>query len=47
MYQGKFLATQTYRPIETFTVLVLFYLAVAFPVGQLVGWLERRRGIAG
>lgn len=46
MYQGKTLATQTYRPIETFTIIALFYLAVSFPVSQLVGWLERRRGLA-
>ena len=46
MYQGKTLATQTYRPIETFTIIALFYLAVSFPVSQLVGWMERRRGLA-
>ena len=46
MYQGKSLATQTYRPIETFTIIALFYLAVSFPVSQLVGWMERRRGVA-
>lgn len=46
MYQGKLLATETYRPIETFTVVALFYLAVSFPVSQAVGWLERRRGLA-
>lgn len=45
MYQGKTLATQTYRPIETFTVVALFYLAISFPVSQFVGWMERRRGI--
>lgn len=44
MYQGKMLATQTYRPIETFTIIALFYLAVSFPVSQLVGVMERRRG---
>eukprot|EP01136_Pigoraptor_vietnamica_P033420 Opistho-1_new@96268 len=38
MYQGKSLATQTYRPIETFTVVALFYLAVSFPVSQFVGF---------
>ncbi|MCF6101359.1 amino acid ABC transporter permease [Mesorhizobium muleiense] len=43
MYQGKTLATQTYRPIETFTIVALIYFAVSFPVGQLVGYLERRR----
>lgn len=46
MYQGKSLATQTYRPIETFTIIALFYLAISFPVSQLVGWMERRRGLA-
>lgn len=46
MYQGKYLATQTYRPIETYTILALFYLAVSFPTGQLTGWLERRHGPA-
>ncbi len=45
MYQGKLLATETYRPIETFTVVALFYLAISFPVSQFVGWMERRRGI--
>jgi polar amino acid transport system permease protein len=43
MYQGKSLATETYRPIETFTVVALIYFAVSFPVTQLVGFLERRR----
>lgn len=46
MYQGKMLATETYRPIETFTVVALFYLAISFPVSQCVGWMERRRGLA-
>lgn len=43
MYQGKSLATETYRPIETFTIVALIYFAVSFPVTQIVGWLERRR----
>ena len=43
MYQGKTLATQTYRPIETFTIVALIYFAVSFPVSQVVGYLERRR----
>lgn len=46
MYQGKTLATQTYRPIETFTVVALIYFAVSFPITQLVGFLERRRELA-
>ncbi|MDE3026883.1 MAG: amino acid ABC transporter permease [Paracoccaceae bacterium] len=46
MYQGKMIATETYRPIETFTAVALIYLAVSFPVSQLVGWMERRSGMA-
>ena len=45
MYQGKTLATETYRPIETFTVVALIYFAVSFPITQIVGYLERRRQI--
>lgn len=46
MYQGKTLATATYRPIETFTIVALIYFAVSFPVSQIVGYLERRRQLA-
>jgi polar amino acid transport system permease protein len=42
MYQAKTLSTQTYRPIETFTIAALVYLAISFPVSQLVGYVERR-----
>ncbi len=49
MYQAKTLSTQTYRPIETFTVVALVYLAISFPVSQLVTYFERRnsRRLAG
>jgi polar amino acid transport system permease protein len=49
MYQAKTLSTQTYRPIETFTVVALIYLAISFPVSQLVTYFERRnsRRLAG
>ncbi len=43
MYQAKTLATETYRPIETFTIVALVYFAVSFPISQIVGFLERRR----
>lgn len=46
MYQGKSLATSTYRPIETFTLVALIYFAVSFPVGQIVQSIERRREAA-
>lgn len=45
MYQGKLVATETYRPIETFTVVALIYLAISLPVAQIVGWLERRQSV--
>lgn len=49
MYQAKTLSTQTYRPIETFTTVALIYLAISFPVSQLVTYFERRnaRRLAG
>lgn len=46
MYAGKSLATETYRPIETFTVVALIYFAISFPVSQLVEYVERRRAAA-
>lgn len=42
MYQGKQLSTQTYRPIETFTFLGLFYLAISIPFGRIAAYLEHR-----
>lgn len=45
MYQGKTIATASYRPIETFTIVALIYFAVSFPISQIVGWLERRRDV--
>ena len=49
MYQAKTLSTQTYRPIETFTAVAGIYLAISFPVSQLVTYFERRnaRRLAG
>lgn len=43
MYQGKLLASDSYRPLETYTVVALIYLALALPIGQLVSWMERRQ----
>lgn len=43
MYVGKSVATESYRPIETFTVVALIYFAASFPVSQCVEFLERRR----
>jgi polar amino acid transport system permease protein len=43
MYAGKMLATDSYRPLETYTIVALIYLALAMPIGQLVSWIERRQ----
>lgn len=42
MYQGKSLATQTYRPIEIYTTVALIYFLLSLPVSQLVGLYEAR-----
>jgi polar amino acid transport system permease protein len=42
MYQGKILAVETYRPIETFTAVALIYFGLSFPISQLVSHIERR-----
>lgn len=42
MYMGKFLATQTYRPIETLTTVALLYFIIAFPITQIVKRIEDR-----
>lgn len=42
MYNGRLVSTSTYRPIETYTFLVLFYLAVSIPVGRLAAFIESR-----
>lgn len=42
MYEGKLLSTQTYRPVETFTFLAIFYWAVSIPFGRLAAYLEHR-----
>ena len=42
MYQGKLLATQTYRPIETLTTVAFLYFAIAFPIAQIVKRVEDR-----
>lgn len=42
MYEAKIMSTQTYRPIETYTTAAMIYLAISFPLSQLVAYLERR-----
>jgi polar amino acid transport system permease protein len=47
MYVGKSLATEAYRPLETYSVIALIYFAMSLPIAQLVQWFERRQELAG
>lgn len=42
MYEGKTLATQTYRPIEIYTAVAVIYFAFSLPLSQIVGLCEKR-----
>lgn len=43
MYVGKSLATEVYRPLETYSLIALIYFAMSLPIGQLVQYIERRQ----
>lgn len=40
MYNGRLLASQTYRPLELLTAVAVFYFAIAFPFTILMRRLE-------
>lgn len=42
MYQGRYLSTQSFRPIEILSVVALIYFAVSFPISQLTTLIEKR-----
>jgi polar amino acid transport system permease protein len=42
MYQGRVVATQTYRPIEILTSVAVIYFVIAFPISMLTRRLEIR-----
>jgi polar amino acid transport system permease protein len=44
MYQGRVVATETYRPIEILTSVAAIYFLMAFPVSMLTRRLELRLG---
>jgi polar amino acid transport system permease protein len=46
MYVGKSLATEAYRPLETYTVIALIYFALSLPVARLAQVIERRQDLA-
>ena len=42
MYEGKMLATETYRPIETYTVVAAIYFAISVSQSLIVQRIEAR-----
>jgi polar amino acid transport system permease protein len=46
MYVAKSLATEAYRPLETYSVVALIYFALSLPVSRLVHMIERRQDAA-
>jgi polar amino acid transport system permease protein len=46
MYVGKSIATEAYRPLETYSLIALIYFALSLPIAQFVQWLERRQDAA-
>ena len=42
LYQGSLVISDTYRPLEVYTVVALIYFALLFPATRLVQWWERR-----
>jgi polar amino acid transport system permease protein len=41
-FQGNILATQTYRPMEIFTMVAILYFIVAFPATLFTSYVEQR-----
>lgn len=46
MYIGKSIATEAYRPLETYSLIALIYFALSLPIAQLVQFVERRQDAA-
>lgn len=42
MYRANVIATTTFRPLEVFTVLAVFYFAICFGLSSGIAMLERR-----
>lgn len=43
MYVGKSIATEAYRPLETYSLIALIYFAMSLPIARLVHIIERRQ----
>ncbi|KVK75992.1 amino acid ABC transporter permease [Burkholderia cepacia] len=46
MYVAKSLATEAYRPLETYSVVALIYFTLSLPISRLVHVIERRQDAA-
>lgn len=46
MYVAKGLATDAYRPLETYSVVALVYFALSLPISRLAHIIERRQDAA-
>jgi polar amino acid transport system permease protein len=46
MYVAKSLATEAYRPLETYSLVALIYFALSLPIARLVHIIERRQDAA-
>ncbi|WP_175884182.1 amino acid ABC transporter permease [Burkholderia sp. BCC0044] len=46
MYVAKSIATEAYRPLETYSVVALVYFALSLPIAKLVNVIERRQDVA-
>lgn len=46
LYQGQMITADTYRPLETYTVVALVYFAMLFPATMLAQWYEQRLNAA-
>ena len=42
MYQARFLAVDTYRPVEIFTICAVIYFLITFPQSLGVNWLYHK-----
>jgi polar amino acid transport system permease protein len=42
LYQGTLVTADTYRPLETYTIVALIYFALLFPATRLVDFYEKR-----
>ena len=43
---GQLISAETFRPVETLTIVAMLYFVVTYPVALLIGALERRLKVA-